>query len=82
MRPASERKGPHALLSGSPGSVGGPFRPPSAHGFISACGLIPLGRDAVGAFKPGRNVLAVHCHQTRGGQYIDAGLIDFVEKAE
>ena len=51
-------------------------------GYTTAYGLIPLGRDAVGAFKPGRNVLAVHCHQTGGGQYIDAGLVDFVEKAE
>ncbi len=51
-------------------------------GYMSAYGLIPLGRDAVGAFNPGRNAIAGHCHQTGGGQYIDAGLIDFVEKAE
>jgi hypothetical protein len=42
-------------------------------GFTSDYEDIPLTSEGAKAIKPGRNIVAIHCHQTTGGQYIDAG---------
>jgi hypothetical protein len=43
-------------------------------GFTGNYEPIPLTPAGRAALKPGRNLFAVHCHQTGGGQYIDLGL--------
>ncbi len=42
--------------------------------------LALLDEDARRLLKAGNNTIAVHCHQTDGGQYIDAGLVEIVER--
>jgi len=42
---------------------------------------VPLSEEARGLLRRGRNTLAVYCHQTRGGQYIDVGIVDGVAGA-
>lgn len=42
---------------------------------------IPLSENAVAALRQGENVIAIHCHQNGGGQYIDAGIVQFVRPA-
>ena len=48
-----------------------------AGGFISEYDVFPLTPEGRAALKPGKNLIALHCHQTGGGQYIDAGLVSF-----
>jgi hypothetical protein len=45
-------------------------------GFTTAYVEVPLTAAGRAALRPGRNVIAVHCRQTGGGQYIDAGLVE------
>jgi hypothetical protein len=42
--------------------------------------LVLLSPDVRRLLKVGKNLLAVHCHQTTGGQYIDVGLVEIVEQ--
>ena len=49
-----------------------------AEGFTTAYEELLLGAEGRKALRPGKNVLAVHCKQTQGGQYIDLGLVELV----
>jgi hypothetical protein len=43
--------------------------------FVTSYDLVKINPEAIAALKPGVNVMAVHCHQSRGGQYIDVGIV-------
>lgn len=43
-------------------------------GYTSEYMDVPLAREVQQLLKPGRNTFAIHCRQTKGGQYIDVGL--------
>ncbi len=48
----------------------------AAGGYTTDYEETPLNAAGRAALKAGRNVIAVHCHQTGGGQYIDVGLVE------
>jgi len=41
---------------------------------------VPLEPRAVAALKAGVNTIAVHVHQTRGGQYFDIGIDEVIDR--
>ncbi|MCS7306688.1 MAG: DUF4965 domain-containing protein, partial [Thermoguttaceae bacterium] len=51
-------------------------------GYTTSYVMEPFNQNFLRAVRKGKNVLAVHCRQTVGGQYIDVGIVDLVRKAE
>ena len=45
-------------------------------GYKTGYEMVPLADAAIRAVRKGPNLMAIHCHQTGGGQYIDAGLVE------
>jgi hypothetical protein len=43
-------------------------------GFITDYDEFKISNDAREALRPGENTIAVHCHQTTGGQGVDVGI--------
>lgn len=46
----------------------------TAKGYTDDYAELPMSEDARATLKPGKNIIAVHCHQTIGGQLIDVGI--------
>jgi hypothetical protein len=43
-------------------------------GYVGSYTVVPLPPNTIKMLKSGTNTIAVHCHQTQGGQFIDVGL--------
>jgi hypothetical protein len=53
-----------------------------AAGFVTAYDVFPLMPAGIAALKEGKNVIAIHCHQTFGGQYVDLGFVEVEPQPE
>jgi hypothetical protein len=49
-------------------------------GYTTSYTRVTLDEKTREALKAGSNCIAIHCRQTTGGQYIDAGLVDVIEQ--
>lgn len=45
-------------------------------GYTGDYAQVPLNEAGRAALKPGKNIIAAHCHQTIGGQSLDVGIIE------
>ncbi|MCU0959981.1 MAG: hypothetical protein MUF48_07730 [Pirellulaceae bacterium] len=54
----------------------------SLRGYTTSYTLAAVNPAATRQLRAGTNILAIHCRQTQGGQYIDAGLVLLVESEE
>jgi hypothetical protein len=45
-------------------------------GYVAEYEPVSIRSQARKLLTPGKHLIAVHCHQTGGGQYIDVGLVD------
>jgi hypothetical protein len=52
----------------------------SASGYNTSYMPIDMTPDGRAALKPGKNTIAVHCHQTVGGQFIDVGIAEIIDR--
>jgi hypothetical protein len=48
------------------------------HGYTTSYEPFAMLPEGQAAIKPGKNLVAIHCHQTTGGQYIDAGFVEVI----
>jgi beta-galactosidase/beta-glucuronidase len=44
-------------------------------GYVTSYRIFDIAPEARKTLRAGRNVLAIHCRQTNGGQYLDAGIV-------
>jgi len=51
-------------------------------GYTTSYVQVGLDEKARGALKTGTNCIAIHCKQSTGGQYIDAGILDIREQPQ